>query len=122
MAQIELPNAKGKFLPGMYAYGSVFIERSDVRALPVSAVTQIGNQTYCYLARDGKAVRTPVQTGVSDGSWVEVTRKLVRSAGSSEGTWVAFDGTEAVIDGDLSEISDGLPVEVNVPDHDAGGN
>ena len=116
MAQVELPNPKGTFLPGMYAYGSVLIERPNVRALPVSAVTQIGNQTYCYLALDGKAVRTPVQTGVSDGSWVEVTGKLVRSTGSSEGTWEAFDGTEAVIDGDLSEISDGVPVQVE-PGH-----
>jgi HlyD family secretion protein len=113
MAQIDLPNSKGMFRPGMYAYGSVFIERSNVRALPVSAVTQIGNQTYCYLAINGKAVRTPVQTGVSDGSWVEVTGKRVRSAGSSEGTWAAFDASEAVIAGDLSEISDGQPVKVD---------
>jgi hypothetical protein len=116
MAQVELPNPKGKFLPGMYAYGSVFIERPDVRALPVAAVTQIGNQTYCYLALDGKAVRTPVQTGVSDGFWVEVTGKLVRSPGSSEGTWQPFDGSETVIDGDLSEVSDGVPVKVE-PGH-----
>jgi multidrug efflux pump subunit AcrA (membrane-fusion protein) len=113
MAQIELPNPKGNFLPGMYAYGSVLIERPDVRALPVAVVTQIGNQTYCYLAVDGKAVRTPVQTGVSDGFWVEVTGKLVRSAGSSEGTWVPFDGTEAVVDGDLSQVSDGQKVAVD---------
>jgi multidrug efflux pump subunit AcrA (membrane-fusion protein) len=112
MAQVELPNPKGRFLPGTYAYGSVLIERPDVRALPVSAVTQIGNQTYCYLALDGKAVRTPVHTGVSDGTWVEVTGRLVRSAGSSEDTWVPFDGTEAIIDGDLSEISDGVQVKV----------
>jgi multidrug efflux pump subunit AcrA (membrane-fusion protein) len=111
-AQVELPNPKGNFLPGMYAYGSVFIERPDVRALPVSAVTQIGNQTYCYLALDGKAVRTPVQTGVSDGAWVEVTGRLVRSPASSEGKWVPFDGTEAVLAGDLSELSDGAPVRV----------
>ena len=79
----------------------------------MAAVTQIGNQTYCYLAVDGKAVRTAVQTGVSDGSWVEVAMKLVRSAGSPEGTWEAFDGTEPVIDGDLSEISDGQDVTVD---------
>ena len=113
MAQIDLPNPKAEFVPGMYAYGSVLIERPDVRALPVSAVTQIGNQTYCYLVLDGKAVRTPVQTGVSDGSWVEVTGKRVRSAGSSEEAWVAFDGTEDVIDADLSEISDGESVKVD---------
>jgi multidrug efflux pump subunit AcrA (membrane-fusion protein) len=112
-AQVELPNPKGKFLPGMYAYGSVLIERPDVRALPVSAVTQIGNQTYCYLAIDGKAVRTAVQTGLSDGSWVEVTNKQVRSAASPEGAWQAFDGTEAVLDGDLSELSDGEDVQVD---------
>jgi RND family efflux transporter MFP subunit len=113
MAEIDLPNPKAKFLPGMYAYGSVFIERADVRALPVSSVTQIGNQTYCYLAVDGKAVRTPVQTGVSDGSWVEVAGHLVRGAGSAPGTWVPFDGSEVVIDGDLSLISDGQPVKVD---------
>jgi RND family efflux transporter MFP subunit len=113
MAQIDLPNPKAEFVPGMYAYGSVLIERPDVRALPVSSVTQIGNQTYCYMAVDGKAVRTPVQTGVSDGSWIEVTGKLVRSAGSSEESWVVFDGTEAVIDGDLSEISDGEAVTID---------
>jgi multidrug efflux pump subunit AcrA (membrane-fusion protein) len=111
-AQVELPNANGKFLPGTYAYGSVIIERPDVRALPVSTVTQIGNQTYCYLALGGKAVRTAVQTGVSDGAWVEVAGKLVPSAGSSEATWAPFDGSEAVIDGDLSGISDGVPVQV----------
>jgi multidrug efflux pump subunit AcrA (membrane-fusion protein) len=113
MAQIDLPNPKGEFVPGMYAYGSVLIERPNVRTLPVSTITQIGNKTYCYLAIDGKAVRTPVQTGVSDGSWVEVTGKLVPSTGSSEDVWAAFDGTEDVIDGDLSAISNGDPVSVD---------
>jgi multidrug efflux pump subunit AcrA (membrane-fusion protein) len=112
-AQVELPNPKGKFLPGTYAYGSVLIERPDVRALPVATVTQIGNQTYCYLAINGKAVRTPVQSGVSDGTWVEVAGKLVPSASSAEQTWEPFDGTEAVIVGDLSEISDGQAVTVD---------
>jgi multidrug efflux pump subunit AcrA (membrane-fusion protein) len=112
MAQVDLPNPQGKFVPGMYAYGSVLIERSNVRAVPASAVTQIGNRTYCYLVLDGKAARTPVQAGVTDGTWVEVTGKLVQSAGPSEGTWKAFDGSEAVIYGDLSLLADGTPVEV----------
>jgi HlyD family secretion protein len=115
-AQVKLRNSDRKFLPGMYAYGSVFIERSGVLAVPVSAVTQIGNQTYCYLAVNGKAVRTAVQTGVSDATWVEVSGKHVASAGSSEGAWKAFDGTEAVIVGNLSEISDGVPVTVEPGD------
>jgi hypothetical protein len=79
--------------------------------VPVSAVTQIGNQTYCYLALDGKAARTPVQTGVRDGTWVEVAGKLVRS----EGTWEAFDGSEAVIDGDLSLLGEAPPRRLPTP-------
>jgi HlyD family secretion protein len=113
-AQVDMPNPNGKFLPGMYAYGSVIIERRGVRALPVSTITQIGNQTYCYLVVDGKAVRTPVQAGVSDGAWQEVTGRLVRSSPESvDGTWTPFDGTEDVVDADLSEISDGLPVQID---------
>ena len=84
--------AAAKAKPGAVAIGSI-----GTGSLGHLAVTQIGNQTYCYLAIDGKAVRTPVQTGVGDGSWVAVTGKLVRPAGSSEGAWEAFDGTEAVI-------------------------
>jgi hypothetical protein len=38
--------------------------------------------------------------------------KRVPSAGSSEGSWEPFDGTEAILDGDLSELSDGVPVRV----------
>jgi hypothetical protein len=41
-----------------------------------------------------------------------VTEKLVRSTESSEGVREAFNGTEAVIGGDLSEISDGDRVRV----------
>ena len=54
----------------------------------------------------------PVQTGVSDGAWVEVTGKRVHSPGALEGTWEAFDGAEAVIVGNLSELSNGTPVHV----------
>jgi multidrug efflux pump subunit AcrA (membrane-fusion protein) len=110
-AQVELPNRQGKFLPGMYAYGSVLIERPNVRALPVTAITQIGNQNCCYFVVDGKAVQTPVQLGVSDGSWIEVTGKLVRLSAYSQGTWEAFDGTEMVVSGSLSEVSDGEAVK-----------
>jgi multidrug efflux pump subunit AcrA (membrane-fusion protein) len=113
MAEIDLPNPQGRFLPGMYAYGSVVVQRTGVRALPVSAITLIGNQTYCYVAVDGKAVRTPVQVGISDGTWQEVAGRLVRSPGSSEETWVPFDGTEDVVDADLSEITDGERLRID---------
>ncbi len=113
LAEIDLANADGKFLPGMYAYGTVVIERTGVRALPASAITQLGNQTFCYLLVDGKAVRTPIQVGVSDGTWQEVAGKRVRPSGPSGDLWEPFDGSEEVIDGDLTEVTNGGHVQVD---------
>jgi HlyD family secretion protein len=106
-AEIDLPNKDARLLPGMYAYGMVVIERSNVRAVPVGAVTVLGNQNCCYLLEDGKAMKTPVQVGISDGKWIEVAGKQVN------GVWLAFTGAEQVILGELSEIVDGEPVQVN---------
>ena len=87
-------------LPGMYAYGMVDIARAGVRAVPAEAIIELGNQNCCYLLEDGKAVKTPVQTGLRDGKWVEIVKK------QSRGTWADFTGTEDVILGDLTEVSD----------------
>ena len=57
----------------MYAYAKVIIERPGVRALPLAALTYSGDQTYCWKYENGQAVRTEIQTGVSDGEWIEVT-------------------------------------------------
>ena len=72
-AEIDLPNPGGQLLPGMYAYANVIIERTGVRALPVSALTSSGDRTYCWICQDGRAQRTEIQTGVSEGQWIEVT-------------------------------------------------
>src|SRR5262249_40085406 len=66
-AEIDLPNPGSQLLPGMYAYAKLTIDRDDVRALPVSALTHTGERTYCWTYEDGRAVRNEVRTGVSDG-------------------------------------------------------
>lgn len=115
-AEIDLPNPGARLRPGMYAYGRVLIERQGVRALPKAALIEIGNQTCCFLYEDGKAVKTPVQTGVSDGTWVEVTRKLVGSPGTDGGNWEEFTGSEEVIVGELADLVDGQKVAVGKQD------
>jgi HlyD family secretion protein len=105
-AEIDLKNPDGRILPNMYAYGDVEVKRSKVWAVPLSTVTEIGNQNVCFLYEDGKAVQTSVQIGINDGNRVEVARKRTK------GGWAPFDGTEQVIEGDLSEISDGEPVRL----------
>jgi RND family efflux transporter MFP subunit len=105
-AEIDLPNTDARLLPGMYAYGMVVINRPNVYAVPVGAVTVLGNLNCCYLLEDGKAVKTPVQVGISDGKWIAIAGKEVN------GVWAGLTGTEQVILGELSEIVDGEPVQV----------
>jgi RND family efflux transporter MFP subunit len=105
-AEIDLPNPTAQLLPGMYAYGQVVIEHANVRALPMNAVIELGNQNCCFLYQDGKAMQTPVQIGLNDGKWIEVARKQVA------GKWVNFTGEEQVIVGELTDLNDGQKVRV----------
>src|SRR4029453_11888111 len=74
-----------------------------------------GGQTFGWGYKDGHAVRTELETGVSDGNWVEVThRRVPASEGSATGevAWTPIDGSEQVILGDLSILTEGSPVRV----------
>ena len=136
IARVRLPKAETEILPGMYAYGKVILERPQVRALPVGALSYDADQAYCYNFENGQAVRTAVQTGVSDGEWIEVTNRRLRppseasvhnvslttplkavqgllpAAFGDDAQWVPFDGSEHVIVGDLSILTDGAPVQM----------
>ena len=57
-------------------------------------------------------MRTEIQTGVSDGEWIEVTNRREEALSSSTIPWTPIDGSEKVILGDLSILADGAPVEV----------
>jgi multidrug efflux pump subunit AcrA (membrane-fusion protein) len=116
-AEIDLPNPNSELLPGMYAYGKVIIERPGVRTLPIDALVYRGDRTFCWRYIDGKAVRTEIETGVSDGTWIEVTNRRVPPPDSSQddddSPWTPIDGSEQVILGDLSILTDGGPVKVS---------
>lgn len=92
--------------PGRYCTVTIFIDRPNVFALPRQAVREEGNTMYCYLVHDGKAVKTPVETGLSDGNWVEVNMLKI------DDPWVKVSGGEKVIVGDTSDLSDGEAVQV----------
>jgi multidrug efflux pump subunit AcrA (membrane-fusion protein) len=128
-AEIDLPNPGSEILPGMYAYAKIEIERPGVRALPVSAlmhlgektVLQVGEKTFCWIYDDGRARRIELETGLSDGQWIEVTNRRVPRPGASytvNDPWTPIDGTEDVILGNLSILSDGGRVTV-APDTEA---
>ncbi|HVX14086.1 MAG TPA: efflux RND transporter periplasmic adaptor subunit [Pirellulales bacterium] len=133
LTKVKMPQTESEILPGMYAYGKVIIERPQVRAVPVGALTHVGDQTFYWSYENGKAVRTEVQTGVSNGEFIEVTnRRLPKPTDSEvhdasftalaeralpaalgeEAEWVPIDGSEHVILGDLSLLTDGTAVQV----------
>jgi multidrug efflux pump subunit AcrA (membrane-fusion protein) len=112
-AEIDLVNPDPSLRPGMYAYGSILIERPHARAVPLNAIIAIGNQPCVYCVIDGNAVKTPVMLGVSDGSWVEVGKKKIPAVGTIAAQWVDFTGQEEVISsGNLPELIDGQAVNV----------
>jgi multidrug efflux pump subunit AcrA (membrane-fusion protein) len=132
ISKVKLPKTESQILPGMYAYGKVIIERPKARVLPKSALMQVGDKTFCFAYEDDKAVLTEIQTGISDGKWVEVTNRRRRTPADTgvqnvsfrrkaedgkaprdeDDAWMPFDGTERIILGDLSILTDGETVKV----------
>jgi HlyD family secretion protein len=113
-AEIDLPNPDSKILPGMYAYGEVVVQRPDVRALPKSAITHAGGKSFVWRYQDGHAVRTEIQTGISDGEWIEVTNRRVQTEASGREQWVPIETADGVLMGSkLSTLTDGAPVRLS---------
>jgi multidrug efflux pump subunit AcrA (membrane-fusion protein) len=114
-AEIDLTNPESRLLPGMYAYAETIVERPGVRALPVKALVHRGDKAYYWRYENGKAKRTEVRTGVSDGQWIELTNRERPRAGTKptgSRSWTPIDGSEEVILGDLSTLTEGTPVRV----------
>ena len=112
-AEVDLPNTETRLLPGMYSYAKVIIERPDVRALPIATIAHSGDRTFCWIYKDGHAKRTEIRTGVSDGEWIEVTNFQRPTSSADDSSWTPVDGSEKVILGDLSILTDGSPIEVD---------
>lgn len=110
-AEVEMPNADGKLRPGMYAYAAIRVEHPPAWTVPTAAIHKSDESPYCYLAVDGKAVRTALRLGASNGKNVEVLRKRTQAPGG--GThWVALSGEELVLLDDTGALADGRPVSI----------
>ena len=108
----------------MYAYANVMIERPGVRAAAAGGAHAPGRQDHLAGRRedvlldvheDGRAKRIEVETGVSDGEWIEVTNRRAaefRSRLTGGEPWTPIDGTEQMILGDLSILAEGVAVKV----------
>ena len=73
LAEIELPNPKLEIRPGMYATVRIGIERKeDAILVPAEALVVERAGAFVFTIMDNKARKTPVKTGFSDGTNVEI--------------------------------------------------
>jgi RND family efflux transporter MFP subunit len=107
--EIDVKNPDGRLRPHMYAEATIIIERTNVWAVPLSAVVTQGDQTFCFRVEGDKVVRTPVRLGFRDTQFVQVLKK--QSPGK-DGGWEDFTGDEEIV-GNASGLTDGQTIEVS---------
>ncbi len=92
-----LSNADGRLRPGMFVrVRLIFERRGNVLMLPEQALVPDMQAPFVYRVQDGKAVRTPVKTGLRRNAEVEIVDGLK-------------SGDEVVVAGQL-KLRDGVPV------------
>jgi RND family efflux transporter MFP subunit len=100
--EIDIPNEQGLLRPGMYTSVSIRLdERSDVLALPITAILRDGQATYCYCVEADQLVRKAIALGLRSGSEVEVVSGL--------------SGSESVVLAQAESLQPGQRVEVMQP-------
>ncbi len=116
--EIDLPNPSGNLLPGMYVQSRILVEHPNVWVLPEGAVLTEGDQTLCFCIEAGKAVRIPLQVGLTGNRLIEVLRKQTPvSLSNSEPQWTEITGQEEMIVGAPLGLANGQNVTVATPAH-----
>jgi multidrug efflux pump subunit AcrA (membrane-fusion protein) len=65
--EIDLPNEKGFFRPGMYVHAKLTVPLPALWSVPAAAIGKVGDESVLYLVEAGKAVRVTAQLHKGDG-------------------------------------------------------
>jgi multidrug resistance efflux pump len=113
LAEVDVAKP-GKLRPGMYAYVTLKVVHKNVWTLPLSAVVMEDNEVYCFTERDGKAIKTPLQTGLNDGKRIEIIKiQRTPAQNGDKARWVDPTGNERIARSDKEKLKDGQKVEVS---------
>ncbi|MFL5329671.1 MAG: efflux RND transporter periplasmic adaptor subunit [Gemmataceae bacterium] len=104
--EIDLPNSNARLRPGMYVYAHLTVTLPAAWTLPVAALQKQSDDTMCYRVIDGKAVRTAVLVGQTDGEFTQALKW--RTPGTS--AWQDWHGDEPVV-GSPMGIADGQIIQ-----------
>ncbi len=98
LVELDLPNPDHTLRPGTYAELALDLrEIPDALALPPQAVTSGQKGKSVFIIAQGKAKSVPVQTGITNGTWIEITNGL--------------DGSEDVVVVGKRKLLEGSPVQ-----------
>ncbi|HWO98026.1 MAG TPA: efflux RND transporter periplasmic adaptor subunit [Bacillus sp. (in: firmicutes)] len=93
--QIPIPNEKQLVKGGMKATATVIVESlTDVLVIPVKSVLYEENNPFVFIAKNGKAFKTPVSLGIQSGGNFQVLQ------GVTKGDKIVVDGKEQLNNGD----------------------
>lgn len=77
LIEIDLPNADHALRPGTFAQVSLGLrEIPQALVVPPQAVISTQKGKSLFIVQQGKAMSVAVQTGISDGRWIEITSGL----------------------------------------------
>ena len=106
LVEIDLPNTDHALRPGTFAEVTLGLrEIPQALVVPPQAVISTPKGKSVFIVEEGKAKSVVVQTGISDGRWIEITSGL--------------QGHEEVVAVGKRRLLDGMPVEAapfNLPD------
>jgi membrane fusion protein (multidrug efflux system) len=106
LIEIDLPNTDHALRPGTFAEVTLGLrEIPQALVVPPQAVISTPKGKSVFIVEEGKAKSVVVQTGISDGRWIEITSGL--------------QGHEEVVAVGKRRLLDGMPVEAapfNLPD------
>jgi RND family efflux transporter MFP subunit len=75
--EVDIPNADGRLKPGMFARVDLVVDRrAGALAVPVEALRVGDGKPSVVIVRGGAVEFVPVELGVTDGGWVEITKGL----------------------------------------------
>lgn len=100
LVEIDLPNADHALRPGTFAEVTLGLrEIPQALVVPPQAVSSTPKGKFLFILKDGKATSIPVQTGISDGRWIEIISGL--------------QGDEEVVAVGKRRLLDGMPVQAS---------
>ncbi|MBX3224537.1 MAG: efflux RND transporter periplasmic adaptor subunit [Labilithrix sp.] len=99
-AEVQIDNASGDLRPGMFGRGSIVVDvHPNAAVVPATALQITNGKRFVFVLAGDKVQRREVETGVDEGTWLEVTK------GVAAGEEVVTVGMDAISDGAVVRVS-----------------